>query len=101
MWKFSELVFQWLPENQWNRWICADLREVVDILKNEGISILKVGEENYKSPTGLIFTDKPFDTQAVLNKLSETNKVVGSEKFSSTLVCDSHFTSLMYEDGLK
>lgn len=101
MWKFSDLVFQWLPESKWNQWICEDLEEVIEVLKEDGVSILKVGEENYKSPTGIIFTDSPFDSNSIVQKLSGSNKVVNSQKFSSTLVCNSHFVSLTYEEGLK
>ncbi|WP_147328226.1 MULTISPECIES: hypothetical protein [unclassified Duganella] len=46
---------------------------VVEALRKKGINVCRVGIENPKAPTHYVFVDQPFDAQAVLSDLPNSN----------------------------
>lgn len=100
MHKLSEIIFRWLPESEWKKWICSEMEEVIGQLKSRGIKIIKLGEENYKSPSAIFFTDKPFHDFDLSDILSKYSTLRYSQHRPNTVVCSAHYVCVTYEPEL-
>lgn len=97
---YSAPIFRWLPEAQWHRWICCDIKAILACLAEQGVSILRVGEENYKSPAGVIFTDKPFSAPSVLAKLPDA-VALNVKGVDNGIMCIAHYVVIVYEQDIE
>lgn len=99
MFKHSKIIFRWLAQDEWQEWICTDMKAILELLSEQGISIFMVGEENYKSPAGVIFTDKPFSPSLLISKLP-SKTALNIKIFENGVMCVPHYVSIAYEEGL-
>jgi hypothetical protein len=65
----SKLVSHWLlPQS-----VPHAVLPLVEALSKKGINVCRVGLENPKAPTHYVFVDQPFDAQALLSNLPDSN----------------------------
>jgi len=95
----SDHVFRWLPEDRWEFWICDEMKRVIDSLEKKGISVIKVGEQNYKAPEGLIFVDSSFDIGALLGELGVEHGCTADSGING-VSCHKHYVSLLHDSSL-
>jgi hypothetical protein len=65
----SKLVSHWLPPQS----VPKAVLPVIEALRKKGVHVCRVGLENPKAPTHYVFVDQPFDAQAVLADLPDSN----------------------------
>jgi len=94
---YIEQIYRWLPEENWDQWICPGIKQVCEILERDGITVVKVAEENYKSPTGVVFVSQAFDPATVIEALDTSCNIKASQVFANTLVCNTHFSKITFE----
>ena len=97
--KNSSCIFRWLSEDKWQDWLCWDMRVILEVLSDQGVSILMVGEENCKSPEGVIFMDKPFDPNDLIPKLPDS-VALNTKAFENGIMCMTHYVSIAFEQSL-
>lgn len=94
---YSSSIYRWLPQEQWQKWICSDIEALLVLLAKQDVSILAVGEENYKSPSGVIYTNKPFDVDILLTQLPKI-VIANLKKLDNGIMCVPHYVVILYKE---
>lgn len=91
----SEFVSHWIPRQAWAKWVPSELQDPLKWLSQAGISIVRVGIDNPKTPILRFFVDAPFDPKSLLAESASAGSLFMLSD-GSGIGCKS-YASVLYE----
>jgi len=91
-------VHQWLDESQRRQWVCTHISDLVaHLAKVGGNSVKAVGLVNYRSPSAVVFLEKPLqedETLPFVRSHSELKPVFDGMNHLCAVRCEEHFVDV-------
>jgi hypothetical protein len=91
-------VHEWLNESDQSRWVCIHVMEFLAHLKQVGGNLAKnVGLVNYRSPSAVVFVEKPIqehDTLEFVRSHPPLKPIFNGINRLSGIRCEEHFVDV-------